>query len=102
MVEPLKSHQKRPINSDFEDLITQERRDTHEPAQIKFRNEHNEGIRRSIWRIPIECLRFRKDNGRIAAEIMRRRALSWMNPPMKRRKLFVHFSRIKVLRQLRS
>ena len=37
---------------------------------IDFRNERRNGIEREIHYVPIELLRYRKDNGRIASDIL--------------------------------
>ena len=38
-------------------------------AVIFFRNEHIDGIERSVFKVPIELLRYRKDNGRISSDV---------------------------------
>jgi hypothetical protein len=41
-----------------------------EKAVIYFRNERRDGIERKVWNVPIELLRYRKDNGRIRADVI--------------------------------
>ncbi|HUV59412.1 MAG TPA: hypothetical protein VMW09_04795 [Desulfatiglandales bacterium] len=38
-------------------------------AVINYRREHIDGKERDVYQVPIECLRFRKDNGRITSDI---------------------------------
>lgn len=38
-------------------------------AVIDFRNERKDGIERDIYYVPVELLRYRKDNGRIASDV---------------------------------
>jgi len=38
-------------------------------AVINFRTDIKDGIERQIWRVPIEILRYRKENGRIASDV---------------------------------
>ena len=35
-----------------------------------FRNERRDGIERDIYLVPIDLLRYRKDNGRISSDIL--------------------------------
>ena len=37
---------------------------------INFRNEAALGKEREVWFVPIELLRYRKNNGRIASDIL--------------------------------
>ncbi|MBE0427061.1 MAG: hypothetical protein IBX72_10525 [Nitrospirae bacterium] len=37
---------------------------------IDFRNERKDGIEREIYYVPVELLRYRKDNGRIASDVL--------------------------------
>ena len=37
---------------------------------INFRTDVVDGVERPVWRVPIEILRYRKDNGRIASDIL--------------------------------
>ena len=39
-------------------------------AVIDFRNEKREGIERVVYAVPISLLRFRKENGRIASDVL--------------------------------
>src|SRR5437773_2710750 len=38
-------------------------------AVINFRTDKKDGKERPIWRVPIDILRYRKDNGRIASDV---------------------------------
>ncbi len=62
----------REIIRDFADDIAKAKRLGAKPAKtvINFRNERNNGIERDIYEVPIELLRYRKDNGRIRAEVL--------------------------------
>lgn len=61
----------RDIIPDFAREIS--KRKTHGPkpskAVINFRNERRDGIERDVYWVPVELLRYRKDNGRISAEV---------------------------------
>lgn len=61
----------REIIEDFASEIRQRRTQTAKPAKgvINFRTDIRDGIERLIWRVPINLLRFRKDNGRIASDV---------------------------------
>lgn len=61
----------REIVDDFAKEIQQRRTKTAKPAKavINFRTDIKDGIERTIWRVPIDLLRFRKDNGRIASDV---------------------------------
>jgi hypothetical protein len=62
----------REIIDDFAEEI--EKRKTGGPkptkAVINFRNELKHGIERNVYLIPIEILRYRKDNGRISSDVL--------------------------------
>lgn len=62
----------REVINDFAEEI--ERRKTRGPkparAVINFRNELKNGIERDVYLVPIELLRYRKDNGRISSDIL--------------------------------
>ena len=64
--------QTREIIQDFADTISKAKRLGAKPAKtvINFRNERKNGIERDIYEVPIELLRYRKDNGRIRAEVL--------------------------------
>jgi hypothetical protein len=61
----------REIVDDFAKEIQQRRTQTAKPAKevINFRTDIKDGIERWVWRVPIDLLRFRKDNGRIASDV---------------------------------
>lgn len=62
----------REIVEDFAKEIRERRTPTAKPLKtvINFRTEMRDGFERTIWRVPIELLRYRKDNGRIASDIL--------------------------------
>lgn len=61
----------REIVDDFAKEIREKQSGGPRPAKtvINFRTEMQDGIERDIVRVPIEILRYRKDNGRIASDI---------------------------------
>ena len=62
----------RKIIDDFAKEITSKKRAGSKPLQavIHFRNEHIINKEREIVEVPIELLRFRKDNGRISSDVL--------------------------------
>ena len=62
----------REIIDDFAKEIREKRLKTAKPSKevINFRNDIVDGVERDVWRIPIDILRYRKDNGRIASDVM--------------------------------
>ena len=62
----------REIVSDFAKEIRTKRRRTVKPSKtvINFRTDIKDGVERDVWRVPIEILRYRKDNGRIASDVL--------------------------------
>lgn len=63
---------KREIIEDFAKEIRERRLETAKPSKIviNFRNDRPDGVERTVWRVPIEILRYRKDNGRIASDVL--------------------------------
>ncbi|MGA2862889.1 MAG: hypothetical protein ABSF95_00200 [Verrucomicrobiota bacterium] len=63
---------KREIVEDFAKLIRQKKTSGAKPAHtvINFRNEKKDGVERPIEQVPIGLLRYRKDNGRIASDVL--------------------------------
>ena len=61
----------RTIVRDFATRIDQRKEDTPVPSKtvIDFRTDRTDRYERPIYRVPIELLRYRKDNGRIASDI---------------------------------
>ncbi|MFW9943069.1 MAG: hypothetical protein ACFFFT_18675 [Candidatus Thorarchaeota archaeon] len=62
----------REIIDDFAEEINKRKKETGPKpslAVINFRREHIDGIERPVYFVPIELLRFRKDNGRIRSDI---------------------------------
>ncbi|MFH1898874.1 MAG: hypothetical protein ABIJ82_00160 [Patescibacteria group bacterium] len=62
----------RDIIEDFAKEIERKARETAKPSKavIDFRNELADGIERPVYLIPSNILRFRKDNGRIASDVL--------------------------------
>src|SRR6056297_2585593 len=62
----------REIIEDFADEIKNRKRSGAKPSYevIYFRDEHRKNIERPVYEVPIELLRFRKDNGRIASDVL--------------------------------
>lgn len=62
----------REIINDFAEEIKKIIRPSTPPRTtvIAFRNELKEGIERKIFLVPIDLLRYRKDNGRIASDVI--------------------------------
>ena len=63
---------KREIIEDFAKEIRERRMQTAKPSTevINFRTDIHDGKERTVWKVPIEFLRFRKDNGRIASDVL--------------------------------
>ena len=59
------------IIDDFVAEINKRRRSTPRPSKavIHFRSEDIDRFERNVANVPIELLRFRKDNGRIASDV---------------------------------
>jgi len=62
----------REIVTDFAKAIREQKRPTAKPAKavINFRDDKLRSIERDIEVVPINLLRYRKDNGRIASDVM--------------------------------
>ena len=62
----------REIIDDFAAEIDKRKQPGAKPQKdvIDFRNERKDGIEREIFSVPIELLRYRKDNGRIASDVL--------------------------------
>ena len=62
----------REIIDDFAQEVREKRLKTVKPSKevINFRTEVTDGSERDVWRVPIEILRYRKDNGRIASDVL--------------------------------
>lgn len=60
------------IIEDFAKEIQAKKMQTAKPSKeiINFRNDIKDRVERDIWMVPIEILRYRKDNGRIASDVM--------------------------------
>jgi hypothetical protein len=68
----ISTDKEREIIEDFAAEIQRKRTQTAKPtkAVIDFRNERADNFVRDIWEVPTEILRFRKDNGRIASDVL--------------------------------
>src|ERR1700722_15416515 len=62
----------REIIPDFAKIIVEQRTLGSKPAKavIDFRNDKKVGRERDVWEVPIELLRFRKENGRISSDVI--------------------------------
>src|SRR3990172_1985545 len=62
----------RKIIDDFANEVREKRMPTVKPSKtvINFRTDVRDGIERQVWQVPIDILRFRKDNGRISSNVM--------------------------------
>ena len=62
----------RVIIEDFATEIRTKRIKTAKPSKevINFRSDYTDKHEREVWQVPIELLRFRKDNGRIASDVL--------------------------------
>ncbi len=69
---PLTKDKTREIIEDFAKEIRERKTQGPKPSVevINFRTDIQDGKERPVWRVPIELLRFRKDNGRIASDVL--------------------------------
>lgn len=69
---PITMPVKREIIEDFAKEIRDKQQPTVKPSVtvINFRTDITDGIERPVMRVPIGILRYRKDNGRIASDVM--------------------------------
>jgi hypothetical protein len=69
---PITTDVKREIVEDFARLIREKKTRGAKPekAVINFRTERIDSIERPVERVPLELLRYRKDNGRIASDVL--------------------------------
>lgn len=72
MIKPITQEALREIIPDFERAIREKKAKNVKPAKavINFRDEKLKGHERPIESVPIDLLRYRKDNGRIASDVM--------------------------------
>lgn len=68
----LKTDKVRDIIDDFAAEIDRKKRKTAKPTKhvIDFRNERADNFERDVLVVPVEILRFRKDNGRISSDVL--------------------------------
>ncbi len=69
---PITTDRKREIVDDFARAIREKKTHGAKPEKtvINFRTERIDGFERPIERVPIDLLRYRKDNGRIASDVL--------------------------------
>ena len=69
---PMTKPSAREIIDDFANEIRVKCLKTAKPSKevIKFRDDYQSGRERDVLRVPIEILRYRKDNGRIASDVL--------------------------------
>jgi hypothetical protein len=69
---PITTDRTREIVEDFARAIREKKTRGARPEKtvINFRSERIDGIERPIERVPLELLRYRKDNGRIASDVL--------------------------------
>ena len=72
MDDQLTQSELRSIIDDFANEITSKQRAGIKPSKevIHFRNEYAKNIERDVVEVPIELLRFRKNNGRISSDVL--------------------------------
>ncbi|MFA7270305.1 MAG: hypothetical protein WC073_13265 [Sterolibacterium sp.] len=72
MIKPITQEIQREIVQDFAQAIREKKTSTPKPsyAVINFRDEKSQNYERPIESVPISLLRYRKDNGRIASDVM--------------------------------
>ena len=71
-MKPITQDATREIVADFAKAIREKKRATAKPSEavINFRNEKKAAVTRPIEEVPIGLLRYRKNNGRIASDVM--------------------------------
>lgn len=69
---PLMMDKTREIIDDFAAAINTRKTKGPKPTKhvINFRTELSNGIERDVYEVPLELLRYRKDNGRIASDVL--------------------------------
>ena len=69
---PITTDSIREIIDDFQKVIVEKRISSAPPEKtvINFRNEESQNKTRSISLVPLELLRYRKENGRIASSVL--------------------------------
>ncbi len=72
MSKRIKKQVQRVIIENFYGDIASRKRKGAKPSYevINFRDEHRKNIERDVFEVPIELLRFRKNNGRIASDVL--------------------------------
>jgi hypothetical protein len=75
---PITQDKQREIIPDFARAIREKKTATAKPAfaVINFRDEKQHSVERPIEVVPIDLLRYRKDNGRIASDVMNHEKLN--------------------------
>jgi len=69
---PITTPKKRDIVEDFAGEIRERKNKGSKPEKsvINFRNERADQFKRHIYQVPVELIRYRKDNGRIASDVL--------------------------------
>ncbi len=69
---PITTEPQRPIIGDFARLIKEKATKGSKPEKtvINFRDEKRNGYERDIMQVPLSLLRYRKENGRIASDVL--------------------------------
>lgn len=69
---PITKDKTREIIESFEEEIWERKQPGPKPQKwvINFRNERRDGIEREVFNIPLDYLRYRKDNGRISSDVI--------------------------------
>ena len=72
VVRPITQDVAREIIADFAKTIREKKRKTAKPSEavINFRNEKQAGYTRLIEEVPLDLLRYPKENGRIASDVL--------------------------------
>lgn len=84
LIKPITRESLREIVPDFAKAIREKKARNVKPtkAVINFRDEKLKGFERPIESVPIDLLRYRKDNGRIASDVMN---YEYLNGPLDER-----------------
>lgn len=77
-MKPITQDPIREIVRDFAQAIREKKTQTAKPAKavINFRDEKSKNVERPIETVPLELLRYRKNNGRIASDVMNHERLN--------------------------
>ena len=99
MEDKLTKPAKREIIEDFANEIKKSSKEGAKPSfeVIYFRNEHINNIERPVLEVPVEILRFRKNNGRISSDVLsyEKKQAHYLKEVRKPKKYFGSFLKIK-------